>query len=98
MVEKSLYFGSQSLIFTTLLFPNHSYMGGWSAGCSKVHPGSLDYRGEEVETVPPCGGDGVVRETRIDVSGHQRTHTDVSVEINHKLMLQPDWGMARLES
>ena len=46
-----------------------------------MHPGSLDYRGEVVETVPPCGGDGVVRETRIDVSGHQRTHTDVSVEI-----------------
>ena len=66
-----------SIIFDS---PNPSYMGGRSAGCSKVHPGSLDYRGEEVETVPPCGGDGVVRETRIDVSGHQRTHTDVSVE------------------
>ena len=45
-----------------------------------MHPGSLDYLGEEVETVPPRGGDGVVRETRIDVSGHQRTHTDVSVD------------------
>ena len=54
---------AQSLIFRTTLFPNPSYMGGWSAGCSKVHPGSLDYRGEEVETVPPRGGDGVVRET-----------------------------------
>ena len=89
---------AQSPIFLTPRFPNHSYTGGRSAGCLNVHPGSLDYRGEEVETVPPCGGDGVVRETRIDVSGHQRTHTDVSVEINHKLMLQPDWGMARLES
>ena len=71
---------TQSLIFPTPRFPNHSYTGGRSARCSKVHPGSLDYRGEEVETVPPRGGDGVVRETRIDVSGHQRTHTDVSVE------------------
>ena len=91
-------FRAQSVISSTGRSPNHSYTGGRSAGCSKVHPGSLDYRGEVVETVPPCGGDGVVRETRIDVSGHQRTHTDVSVEINHKLMLQPDWGMARLES
>ena len=55
--------GTQSLIFTTLRPPNPSYMGGRSARCSKVHPGSLDYRGEEVETVPPRGGDGVVRET-----------------------------------
>ena len=98
MDNNNHYSSARSLIFRITLFPNPSYMGGWSAGCSKVHPGSLDYRGEEVETVPPCGGDGVVRETRIDVSGHQRTHTDVSVEINHKLMLQPDWGMARLES
>ena len=80
MREFSPLLVTQSLIFPTLRFPNHSYTGGWSARCSKVHPGSLDYRGEEVETVPPRGGDGVVRETRIDVSGHQRTHTDVSVE------------------
>ena len=98
MDNNTRHSSARSLIFRITLFPNPSYMGGWSAGCSKVHPGSLDYRGEEVETVPPRGGDGVVRETRIDVSGHQRTHTDVSVEINHKLMLQPDWGMARLES
>ena len=54
---------AQSLIFLIVMPPNHSYMGGRSARCSKVHPGSIDYRGEEVETVPPRGGDGVVRET-----------------------------------
>ena len=76
------HYSQSSLTIQSSLTPRTLHI--WEVGrrdAQKVHPGSLDYRGEVVETVPPCGGDGVVRETRIDVSGHQRTHTDVSVKI-----------------
>ena len=55
----------------------------WEVGrrdAQKCTPVALTIVGKWWRPSPPCGGDGVVRETRIDVSGHQRTHTDVSVE------------------
>lgn len=52
-------------------------------------------QGEVVETVPPCGETEWSETPGIDMPGHQRTHKGGIVEIK---MLQPDWGMARLES